>query len=206
MEIDFSIKEPGQTRTISGYDCREVVVTVAAHEKGRTLEEAGGTVMTSRIWYGPEIQAMKEIADFDVRYFQALGEPSFGGMTAQDMAAAAAMYPAMKEMMGKVEAEKVNVKGTPILTETTMETVRSPEQVAKENQDEKERESSSPASLGGLGGMLGRKIMRKKEQPAPSAPASNRTTVMTMNHELLKVSTSVAATDVAVPAGFKEKK
>jgi len=28
MEIDFSLKESGQKRMISGYDCREVVVTI----------------------------------------------------------------------------------------------------------------------------------------------------------------------------------
>jgi hypothetical protein len=215
MEFDFSLKESGQTRTINGYDCREVVATVTTHEKGKKLEESGGMVMTSHMWYGPEIAAMKEIADFDMRYYKALGEPFLGELSGQDMAAMMAMYPAMKDMMGKVEAEKVNVKGTPILTETTMETVSTAEQAARESKQEKE---PAPAtSIGGFGGMLGRKLMRKKEEPAPAPPpssgspapsttANNRTTVMTTNHELVKISTSVAPTDVSIPPGFKEKK
>ena len=204
MEVDFSLKESGQTRTINGFECREVVATVTTHEKGKKLEESGGMVMTSHMWYGPEIAAMKEIAEFDMRYYKALGEPFLGGPSGQDMAAVMAMYPAMKDMVGKVEAEKVNVKGTPVLTETTMEAVSSPEQVAQENKQEKE---SAPATgIGGFGGMLGRKIMRKKEEPAPSSPPSNRATIMTTNHELVKVSTSVAASDISIPSGFKEKK
>jgi hypothetical protein len=41
------------------------------------------------------------------------------------------------------------------------------------------------------------------DQPAP--PASNRTTVMTMQQELLKVSPTVNEGDVALPTGFRMK-
>ena len=60
-------------------------------------------------------------------------------------------------------------------------------------------------TFGGFGGLLGKKIMGQKQQPAPGQ-APNRTTFMTMNHELIRVFTDVAASELAIPAGFKEKK
>jgi hypothetical protein len=204
MEIDFSLKESGQKKNISGFDCREVVMTVTAHEKGKTLEQGGGMVMTSNIWLGPKIQVMKEIEDFDQRYQKALQGPFGIGAGAEQMAAALAMYPAMKEMIGKMQTEQVNMEGTPVLTVTTMELVQSEEQVAQEQQEQKE-EQPDITSLGGLGGFLGKKALGKKKQKEQPQSA-NRVSVMTMNHELLSVSNDVAPADLAVPAGFKEKK
>jgi len=74
MEIDVSLKESGQKRAINGFDCREVVMTVTAREKGKTLEQAGGMVLTSNMWLAPRIDAMKEAEEFDRRYAQKLGE------------------------------------------------------------------------------------------------------------------------------------
>jgi hypothetical protein len=53
--------------------------------------------------------------------------------------------------------------------------------------------------LGGLAGKIGRK---KDEAPAET---KRRATFITMTHEVLKVATSVTASDVAIPDGFKEK-
>ena len=204
LEFDFSLKESGQKKNINGFECREVVMTVTAHEKGKTLEQGGGMVMTSNIWLGPKIQAMKEIEDFDQRYRKALQGPFEIGAGAEQMAAALAMYPAMKEMIGKMQTEQVNMDGTPVLTVTTMEMVKSQEQVAQDEQEQKE-EQPDITSLGGLGGFLGKKALgKKKQQEQPQS--ANRVSVMTMNHELLSVSNDVAPADLAVPAGFKEKR
>ena len=54
MEIEFSAKETGQRRQINGFDCRQVVMTVAMHEKGKTLDEAGGMLITFDSWLAPE--------------------------------------------------------------------------------------------------------------------------------------------------------
>ncbi len=201
MEIDFSMKESGQKRTINGYDCREVVVTVTAREKGKKLEEAGGTVITTHLWLGPNIPALKEIENFDRRYAEAMQLASGIGGSAEQMAMAMAFYPGMKDMIGKMETEKVNMEGAQILTEMTMETVRSAAQMSQAQSQESESASASPVR--GLGGMLGRRLARKKE---PEGGPSNRSTVLTSTHELLKVATGLADADVAIPAGFKEKK
>jgi hypothetical protein len=204
MEFDFALKESGQTRTINGYNCREVVMTITGREKGKTLEEAGGFVMTSHIWLGPNIPAIKEIADFEQRYAKALDWTFLQGGSADQMAMAMAMYPGMKDMIGKMQMESVNMEGAQILVETTTEAVKNPAQASQQESQERE---SRPSGIGGLGGMLGRKIARKKDaEPSASDKPKDRTTIFTVNHELLKVSTSLSPSELAIPADFKEKK
>ncbi|MBI3263817.1 MAG: hypothetical protein HYZ58_11795 [Acidobacteria bacterium] len=198
-EIDFSLKESGQRKTINGYDTREVVMTISVKEKGKTLEEGGGMVLTANSWLTPPVAAMKEIAAFDLKYMRALGEGMALG-SAEQMAAALAMYPALKQALGRFEAENVNMDGTPIMTTMTVETVAGPQQ---QTAQEEKRDERPPTGVGGILGGLGRRVARKKEDPAQ---AGNRKTFMTMTHEVMSVSTSVAAGDVAIPTGFKENK
>ena len=70
--MDFSVKETGQ-KDDAGYNAKEVVMTVTVREKGKALEESGGIVMTSNSWMGPRIPAMKELAEFDMRYWKSHG-------------------------------------------------------------------------------------------------------------------------------------
>jgi hypothetical protein len=203
MEFDVSLKESGQKRTINGYDCREIVMTIIGKEKGKTLEEGGGMVMTSHLWLGPRIPALKEVTDFDQRYAKAMGT-IFGEGSAQQMAMVTAMYPGMKDMIGKMQAQSVNMEGAQILTEMVIETVKTPAQMSQEQNQA--GESSGMPSIRGLGGMLGKGLGRKKESDGDAGKPKNRSTVMTTTHELLKIATGVSDSDVAIPAGFKEKK
>jgi hypothetical protein len=158
-------------------------------------------VLTSDMWLAPKIAAMKEVVDFDMRYAQKL-YGAMAGMSAEQMAAAMAMYPMMKDAMTRMSTEGAKLEGTPIQTITTMDAVKSAEQIAQEAKTADDSSSSSGGGISGrLGGMLAKKIGPKKDDA--NKP---RATVMTMNHEVLKVVTDVAPTDVAVPAGFKEGK
>jgi hypothetical protein len=205
MEFDFSLKESGQKRMINTYDCREVVMTITGHQKGKTLEEGGGMVMTSHIWLGPDIPALKEIAEFNQRYAKALGNAFGMGDSAEQMAMASAMYPGMKDMMGKMQVESVNMEGAQILTEMIMETAKSAAQVSQE-QKQDSNSSGGAISAGGLGGMLSGRLARKKAPEGDANKPAGRSTILATNHELLKIATGVSDPDVAIPAGFKEKK
>ncbi len=212
MQIDFDLKESGQKKNVNGYDCREVIITITVHEKGKTLEESGGMVMTTHEWLGPRIAAMREINDFDRRYSEKLSGSFAMVPSAEQMAAAMAMYPMMKDAIGKFQAENVNMDGTPILTVMSMESVASPEQMQQQQQQKSQASDSSTTnitSVGGLLGGLGRRAVRKRaeqqQQKQQENAAPGRATIMTMNHELVKVLTDVTAADVAIPAGFKQK-
>jgi hypothetical protein len=195
-QVDFDVKETGQRKQLAGYDAREVIMTVSLHEKGKTLEDSGGFVMTADSWLGPQIAALKELATFDQRYWQQLQGTEAAGMSPEQMAAVLAAFPAVKQAMDRLSKEGTKLQGTPLATTTTFEMVKSKEMMAQQ-----QTESQSNTSAGGLAGRLARRIQKKDE-----GDAKPRSLVFTAEHEVQEVSTSVAATDVDLPAGFKEKK
>ena len=206
MEVDVDIKNTGEKKAVNGFEAHETVMTITVREKGKTVEQAGGMILTSDMWLAPKIAAMKDVVDFDTRYAQKLYGTMIAGVSADQMAAAVALYPMMKPAMGRMAAEGSKIQGTPILTTITMDTVKSEEQVAqeaKQSQDSQQQEKS-PATVGGLLGGFAKRAAAKKM--GADEPAKTRTTFMTTTTEVLKVGKDVSAADVAVPAGFKENK
>src|SRR5262249_29163580 len=158
----------GQKKVINGYDTHEVIMTVTVHEKGKTIDQSGGLIMTTDAWMGPKIVAMKEIADFDRRYYEKLNGPMVAGASAEQMAAAMAMYPSMKDAMTKAAAEGGKMDGTAILQTTTMDSVKSPEQMAEDQKkDDDDTKSSASGGIGGMMGAFGKKIAKKKTEGEP---------------------------------------
>jgi hypothetical protein len=192
-EFDFDVKDTGQKKQIAGYDTHNTVVTVTVREKGKTLEESGGMVMTNDMWLGPQIPQMKEFADFDVRYWKQLQGPQATTMSPEQMAQVLAMFPLVGKAMERMQKDGDKLKGSPLETTTTFEAVKTKEQLTQaQNQ-------GGGSSGGGIGGLLAKKIMKKEEPKA-------RATIFTTHNEVLEVSTSVTPADLAVPADFKEKK
>ncbi len=202
VEIDFDMKETGQKKAISGYDTHQVIMTITVREKGKTLEQSGGLVLTADMWLGPEIPEMKEIAEFELRYAQKLYSGLAGTESAQQFAAALATNPGMKDAMNRLQKEKVNLNGTPLSTIVTMDNVRTKEQMAAAESEG----SNDKASTGGLLGGFARKMARKKnDESKADAGAQNRSTFMTMTTDVLKIEPNASESDVAIPAGFRQK-
>ena len=195
FEIDFDVKDTGQKKQIAGYDAHETIVTITVREKGMTLEQSGGLVMTNDIWLGPKIPQLKELSDFEVKYWKALEGPEAVAMSAEQMAAMVAMFPLISKAMERMQKEGDKLSGTPLDTTTTIESVKSKDQLT----DAQASSSNNKGGGGGLGGMLAKKIMKQE-------PPKARSTIVTTHHEVLEVSTSVTAADVGIPADFKEKK
>jgi hypothetical protein len=190
-EVDFDVKDTGQKKQIIGYDTHETIVTVTVREKGKTLEESGGIVMTNDMWLAPRIPELKELIDFDLRYWKALQEGSgVPSMSPEQMAQLIAAYPLFGRAMERMQKDGDKLNGTAIDTTTTLESVKGKEDTTQAQ--------SSGGGGGGIGGMLGRKLMKKESKP--------RSTIFTTHHQYLEVSKSVAASDLAIPADFKEKK
>lgn len=189
FEFDVEVKETGQHKQVAGHNTREVIMTITAHEKGKKVEESGGFVMKNDIWLGPRIAALDEIGAFEMKFFQAV----YGDLIdMQQMAAFAAMFPAFGKMSGRMQTEGKKLEGTALSTMTTFETVKSAEAM---------RGASEQPSSGG-GGIAGRLAGRL----AHRGPVEQKSTMMTTTTERLSVQTSASAEDVAIPAGFKEKK
>jgi len=190
IEITVDVKDTGETRTIAGQSARQVIVTLTAHEKGKTLEDGGGMVMTNDTWVGPKIAALDEIWQFDLKYFTAVYGDSLDAMAGQ-LTTAVAMYPNLKDMLTQMEDKLKTLDGTTLMTTMTVETVRSAEAMAQA--------SAAAPSGGGLRGALARRAMgNRKVEP--------RALLVTSTSETLSIDPSVNAADVAIPTGFKLKK
>lgn len=210
VEVDFSIKNTGEKKAINGFNTHEAVATITVREKGKTLEQGGGLVFTSDMWLTPKIAAMKEITDFDIKYAQKLYGSMFSGMSPEQSATAVAMYPMMKDAMAKMSAESSKIEGTPILTTFTMDTVKSNEEMEAQaqQQQEQERSDDKSAAQGGVSGLFGRlaaKAAAKKMGAGNEDANKQRATFLTGTTEVLKIVTDVTPSDLAIPAGFKEK-
>lgn len=197
-EVDFTVKQTGQSKTIAGLSAQESVATIAVREKGKRLED-GGFVLDVALWMTTEGEALSELAAFRQRYAQKL----LGLDPAQaqaDMRQALAMYPQMQKALERFRVEAAKLQGTPLSTVMTFQVVASPQGDATA-----EKNDPPPTSVGGLLGGLGRRMGRGKAAEPAAGGTPGRSTVLTSTTETLQLGTSVAAGDVALPAGFKER-
>ena len=192
-QVDFDAKDTGQKKQIAGYDTHESIITITVHEKGKAIEDSGGVIMTDDVWLGPDIPQLKELADFERRYAEAIQGPQME-MDPQQMAAVMAMYPMVKNATERLQ--KGGVQGTPLDSTMTFESVKSKDQMA---QDQQQSDQGGTPGAGGLAGMFAKKMMKKQQPQA-------RSTIFTTHHEVLEVTPSADASDVAIPSDFKEKK
>jgi hypothetical protein len=189
IEFEAQVKDTGQHKTIADHDTHEVVLTITAHEKGKKIEESGGFIMTNDMWLASKIAALDEVAAFQLKYFQAVYGEALG-IDPQQMASVMAMFPSFQKMAGQMQTEGRKMQGTPLFTTTTFESMKS---------DEEMKNASAQKSPGGLSGMLAKKM-------GGGGPPQQRATVMTTTLERLSIEPSASADDVAIPAGYKEKK
>jgi hypothetical protein len=201
-EVDFDVRNTSETRTINGFNTAKSVMTVTVREKGRTLDQNGGLVMTTDMWMTENAPSTRDLVDFEMRYAQQLAGPMVVGASAQDMATAMAMYPQVKPALDKMRAEGGKLSGTAILTDMRVEAV--PPGTA--NQTSAQPAPAEEPKKRGLGGMLGglKKMAEEAEKKDSGKP--QRAIIMTTSVEMLKLTTDVDAAAVALPQGFTEKK
>jgi hypothetical protein len=189
LEFDIDVKQTGETQAMAGQNARKAILTIAMREKGKKLEESGGMVMTSTMWLAPRVAALDEIADFNMKYFKAVYGGVFSGMDMQQVNALSAMFPGFGSLQERSATEMRKLQGTPLATTTVIESVKCAEQMAN---------APKAGGGGGLGGMLAARMMRGQSQ--------QRTTTLTTTSETQSIAPTASADDVAIPAGFKEKK
>jgi hypothetical protein len=200
-EVDFDVKDTGQKKALNGFDTHQVVTTIAVREKGKTLDQSGGLQITSDMWVAPAARSGKDLLTFEQRYMEKLHGPTMMAAGQAQMAMLLATYPALRQGLTRLQSEGGKVDGTPILTTTTIEVVKSPAQM--QQAESAKTEEGGGGGLGGLRGKLGRKMGGNKDE-AKTGPR-NRSVLMTTTHEVLSIAPQVAAADVAVPAGFRQK-
>jgi hypothetical protein len=191
VEFDVAIKETGQRKTVAGHDAKETVMNISMREKGKKVVESGGMIMTSTLWLAPKVAALDEVMTFTMKYFDAVYGGLISGFDPRQMASIGAMLPGFGNLAQKMAAEGQKLQGTPVQTTTVFEGVKSAEQM-------KAAASQQQSGGGGLGGMLAGRLNR--------GATEQRTKALTTTHEYLSIATAASSEDVAIPAGFKEKK
>ena len=190
LEVTFDVKETGEAKTIAGHQAKQLLVIVTMKEKGKALEESGGMVMTNEVWLGPRIAALNEVGEFSAKFVQAVYGDALAGM-GQQFASLSAMYPGLQKAAKTMGEQMKKLDGTPLMTVQRTEAVKSAEAMKKAE--------SAPASGGGLSGALARRVMGNKKP-------EQRGLLYTFTSETLSIDPAATDADVAVPAGFKEKK
>jgi hypothetical protein len=191
LEVTFDVKPGSEPKTIAGHQAKHVIVTVTAKEKGKTIDEGGGMVITNEVWLGPRIAALNEIGTFSMKYATAIYGDSMAAM-GQQVASLSAMYPGLTNAMKVMGEQLQKLEGTPLMTIQRTETVKSAAAMSQAQ--------APPSGGGGIGGMLGRKMMGNKGKP------EQRSLLYTSTTETVSIETAATDADVAIPAGFKEKK
>jgi len=124
IEVDVEVQDTGKTKSIAGYDTREVILTLTLREKGKTLEQGGGVVMTSDMWLAPRIAALDELAEFQRKFALAV----FGEAIGMDPGQAngiSALVPMFGTLASRMTEESAKLEGTALLSTSTIETVKS---------------------------------------------------------------------------------
>ena len=207
-EVDFDLKNTGASKTINGFDTRQTVMTITVREKGKTLDQSGGLVVTTDMWLTPGAPSTDDILEFDRKYAEKLYGPTMvSGASAKDMAMLMAMYPQIKPALDKAAAEGTKVDGTAILTEMRVEAVpagtanTTAEAIAKPEPEPEQKKGRFGGLMGGL-----KKMAEAAQKNENTTQKPQRSIIMTTSVEMLKLTPQVTADVVAVPAGFKETK
>lgn len=201
-EVEFSIKSTGQKEVINGWNTHQEIVTITLHEKGKSLEKAGGFILNNDLWMGPKVGAFRELADFDRRFASKVYGSAFNTDMRQ-MAMAAAMTPAFGKAMKTFAEHRNSLDGTPIRTITSFVTVAGTDAP----KDESAERESSPTSVSGavMGGLFNKMKQRQQKKSEEAPEPEGHSEMFRSSSELLKGTSSASAADVAMPEGFRQK-
>jgi hypothetical protein len=196
-EIDFDMRSGKKKEAINGWDTHEEIATVTVHEKGKKLEESGGYVLTSDMWMGPRLEAMRELGEFERKYMQKVYGSAMDTMIFR-MAPAMATQPAFTKAMKTMSEHRGKFEGSAIRTTMTFQLVPGP---ATADQPGSDAGASSPA--GAIFGGLMRKA--KERQAAKNGQSGEQSSLLDSLTEVLRATNTASSSDVAIPEGFRLK-
>lgn len=208
VQFKASVRETGQTKQITGFNTREVILTLEMQSTDEKSGAQGAMTVTSVMWLAPDVPGYAEVRAFNQRMAQKLAwTPGSSAFTQGrgDMAKA----------FGDLSKEAAKMEGVPLLQVVSMggqSTGQAGQPTAQPPAQREEREAPSiGGALGRLGGFGGLGRRKKAEQPkeerpaATAAPSAGPGVLMELTTEITNLSAGpVDATKFQVPAGFKQ--
>lgn len=204
-EAEVTVDETGREEMIAGQSCKEVVVTITLHPEGKSLEEGGGAVLTAHLWQGPELPEMIERREFQRRLAEKLGLREVFEERGRSMMGAVASQPALEQALEEFRKKREAFDGASYRTELSLETVGGTAPPAGAGPA---AEGEEGKSFGGMLRGLGKAFSRERDQGEGEVGpgAGGRARVFGSTTRVVSVSAKVSAEEVAIPAGFKEKR
>ena len=214
MNFKASLKETGEKKVISGFNTKEVVLTIEMEATDQKSGNKGAMTVVSDMWLAPQIPGYEEVKDFYKRMATKLAwTPGSNAMAMQSGD--------MMKGMGQLAKESAKLEGVPVLQIMKMGVAGDGTGMPQSGNAEKPRQAAPPlptagevaasaiAGRFGLGG-LGKKKKPVEEQPAQTSTAPAQSTdssgsLMEMTTDSSNFSTAaVDSSRFDVPAGFKK--
>ncbi|MCU1236148.1 MAG: hypothetical protein JWP63_4115 [Candidatus Solibacter sp.] len=209
MNFKVSANATGKAKQISGFDAKEMVMTMEMEAANNEKGEKGSMTIISDMWIAPGVPGYQEVRDFYKRMAEKINWAPGGNMFMQN--------PQVSKGMAEVYKEASKVDGVPVQQIISM----GPTGTVKANdgsnpppppQPAVERPSVGSALGGALGGRfgLGRTKKSSSDQPPPEAKqdgsgAQGSGSLLEMTTELSSFSSNaVDPGQFEVPAGFKK--
>jgi hypothetical protein len=208
MNFKVSANATGNTKPISGFDAKEMVIKIEMEATDQKSGQKGAMVVTSHVWIAPSVPGFAEMRSFQRKMMEKLNWTPGGNMFQANPEVARGMAEAGKEI-GKLD-------GAPVLQIVSMGPEGSAPADGSTPQPAAQQQQQPRPSLGGaLGGALGGKFglgkkKKNEEQPQDQAPASGNAqassaSLIDMTTEYSNFATgSVDASAFEIPAGFKK--
>ncbi len=217
-KAEFKVTPTGKSKTLHGFPCKEVVMTMLLQIEDLETHAKTETRMVTTLWMTPETgplaQARKEETAFSKAYLKKLGV-DFNAKDMKDFGAvmAAALTGAGEKEVSKALArmpeEIKKIGGYPIVTQTDWylnEEEAGSEAVAPSSASEESGVDLSGGVEGALGGLASKWASKKVEKKmADRQKAQAGKPAFSVTSELQSLSTATAPDSAfAVPAGFKK--
>jgi len=218
MNFKVSAKTTGQSKSINGFDAKEMVLTMEMEGSDQNSGQKGSMVITADTWIAPGVPGYQEVRNFQRRMAEKINWTPGGNMFAA--------RPDVAQGMAEVQKEAAKLDGMVVSQTTTMgaQAVVPPDSSQQQTGGQQpaaqqpQQTQQQPAERPSLGGILGRRIPfgGKKSQPqqdqqqqnAPPAGGGGGSAagvLLEMTTEMNNFSASpVDPSQFEIPAGFKK--
>jgi hypothetical protein len=205
MKFSVSAKATGNTKPISGFDCKEMVMTMTMEGTDEKSGQKGGMTITTDMWIGQGVPGYGEVRNFYRRMAEKLNWTPGGNMFMQNPDAAKGMAEVYKEV--------AKLDGVPMQQMITMGAAGQPagDGTAKAQPQQQPQQQQERPTIGGvLGGRFG--LGKKKTSSDTPPPTSEGGSSSSSPGSLLEMTTELTSfspapvddAQFAVPAGFKK--
>jgi hypothetical protein len=204
VKYKVSANATGKTKTVAGFDAKEMVITMTMEGNDQKSGQKGSMTVITDTWMAPGVPGYSEVRNFYRRMAEKLNWTPGGNMFMS--------RPDIAEGMAEAYKEIAKLDGMPVFQTITMGAEgtapadRSDAPAATETkQDKPSAGSVLGGALRGRFGLGGKKQQQDTPPPSQSGEANASGTLAEMTTELAGFSAnSVDASQFEVPAGFKK--